>query len=58
MTYRNCKKLIENATKKGTKTPEYIEDIQQKLDVFLLNNRLTEEEYTELVNMLTSTDTE
>lgn len=58
MTYRNCKKLIDMAAKKGTKTLEYIEDIQQKLDVFLLNNRLTEEEYTELVNMLTSTDTE
>lgn len=52
MTYRNCKKLIEIAERKGTKTPEWIADMKEKLDVFLLNNRIVEEEYTELIHML------
>lgn len=52
MTYRNCKKLIEIAERKGTKTPEWIADMKEKLDIFLLNNRIVEEEYTELMRML------
>lgn len=46
MTYIYCKKVMENGTY-GTK-----EDMLIKLDVFLLNNRITQEEYTELVNLL------
>ena len=46
MTYIFCKKVIQNGTY-GTK-----EEIQLKLDVFLLNNRLTQEEYEELTNLL------
>lgn len=45
MTYKNCKKLIE--AKKYEK-----EDMLIKLDVFLLNNRITEAEYNELVAMM------
>lgn len=46
MTYNLCKRLIENKT--------YIskEDMLIKLDVFLLNNRLTQTEYEELVQLL------
>ena len=45
MTYRNCKKLIEAGRY------EY-NDMMNKLDVFLLGNRITEEQYTELVGMM------
>lgn len=54
MTYRNCKKLIEIAEKKGTKTQDFIDDMKNKMDVFLLNDRITEEEYTELLRLLDS----
>ena len=47
MTYRNCKKLIEAGRY------EY-DDMMNKLDVFLLGNRITEEQYTELVGMMDS----
>lgn len=43
MTYNNCKKVIANGNY-GTK-----EDMMVKLDVFLLNNRITESQYNELV---------
>lgn len=43
MTYQLCKKLIESGKTFGLKN---------KLDVFLLANRITEEEYTELVELL------
>lgn len=48
MTYLLCKKIIEKGTY-GTK-----EEMLVKLDVFLLNNRITQEEYNELVNILES----
>jgi hypothetical protein len=48
MTYTYCKRVIENKT--------YVskENIQIKLDVFLLNNRITQEQYNELTAMLTA----
>lgn len=48
MTYIYCKKVIENG-RYGTK-----EETMIKLDVFLLNNRITQEQYTELVALLNS----
>lgn len=45
MTYRNCKKVIENGKYEK-------EDMLEKLDVFLMGNRITIEEYKELVAML------
>lgn len=45
MTYRNCKKLIENGRY------EY-NDMLNKLDVFLLGDRITEEQYQELVQAM------
>ncbi len=45
MTYTRLKKLIENGV--------YVKDeMLNKLDVFLMNNRITEEQYNELVNMM------
>lgn len=46
LTYSNCKKVIANGNY-GTK-----EDMMVKLDVFLLNNRISEEQYNELVESL------
>lgn len=46
MTYIYCKKVITNGTY-GAK-----EEMMEKLDVFLLNSRITQEQYTELVGML------
>ena len=46
MAYIFCKKIIQNGTY-GTK-----EEMQLKFDVFLLNNRITQEEYEELTNLL------
>ncbi|MDU6304742.1 MAG: hypothetical protein E6585_23990 [Serratia marcescens] len=45
MTYRNCKKLIEAGRY------EY-SDMMNKLDVFLLGNRIKQSEYEELVQMM------
>jgi len=45
MIYARIKKLIE----KGAYEKE---DMQKKLDVFLLMNRITEEQYQELVGMM------
>lgn len=43
MTYQLCKKLIESGKTFGLKN---------KLDVFLLANRITEAEYQELIKLL------
>ena len=48
MTYKLCVKAINNGTY-GTK-----EEMMIKLDVFLLNNRITQEQYNELVALLES----
>lgn len=45
MTYENCKKIIEN--KRYTK-----DDMLNKLDVFYLADRITEEQYKELSEMI------
>lgn len=45
MTYKNCKKLIELGRYEK-------EDILNKLDVFLLNDRITQIEYEELASMI------
>ena len=45
MTYTRLKKLIENGS--------YVkEDMMNKLDVFLMANRITEAQYEELVGLM------
>lgn len=46
LTYKACKSMIERQS--------YVskEDMQTKLDIFLLNNRLTQAEYDELSQQL------
>lgn len=48
MTYKLCVTVINKGTY-GTK-----EEMKNKLDVFLLNNRITQDEYNELVALLDS----
>lgn len=45
MTYARLKKLIENGVYDK-------ESMLNKLDVFLMANRITEEQYNELVGMI------
>ncbi len=45
MTYSRLKKIIENGVYDK-------EDMMNKLDVFLMANRITEEQYTELVGLM------
>ena len=51
-TFEMIKKSIEAKKKRGSLTKEYIKETKMKMDVFLMNNRLTEEEYNELTEML------
>ena len=49
MTYRLMKRIIENGLRNGNLD---VEDTLQKLDVFLMVNRITVEEYQELVELI------
>lgn len=49
MTYNTCKKVIINQKNSGTLD---ISAMMDKLDVFLLNNRISDEEYNELVKLM------
>lgn len=48
LTYQACKSLIDR------KSYESKEEMQTKLDIFLLNNRLSKAEYDELTAQLVS----
>ncbi len=45
MTYTYCKKIIQSGNYDKV-------DMQDKLDVFLLNNRISQEQYTELNDLM------
>lgn len=49
MTYTYCKKVIDNTTYKSQAQKD---EMQVKLDVFLLNDRVGREEYTNLTELL------
>lgn len=57
MTYRLMKRLVEQAKKRGTLGKEK-ESIMQKLDVFLMADRISAEEYQELSDMVREEDNE
>lgn len=60
MTYITCKKVITNkrAVLIGAEWESFAAETMDKLDVFLLNNRITQSQYNELAGMLTSTEPE
>ena len=49
MTYITCKKVIENQKAKGTLD---VDSMTSKLDVFLLNSRISELEYNKLIALM------
>lgn len=49
MTFITCKKVILNRLKNGTLD---VNSMKDKLDVFLLAERITEEEYNELLALM------
>lgn len=49
MTYFNCKKVIAKQKADGTLD---VNSMTEKLDVFLLSERLTAEQYSELLEMM------
>lgn len=49
MTFLNCKKVILNRIQRGTLD---VDSMKDKLDVFLLADRITEEEYNELIALM------
>lgn len=52
MTYSLCKRLIVNAINRQKCDEAFVSDMKDKLDVFLLNNRITDDQYNELISML------
>lgn len=48
LTYRACKSMIDRQSYTSK------EDMQTKLDIFLLNDRLSQSEYDELTQQLAS----
>lgn len=46
------KRSIEAKKNRGSLTDEYVNDTQSKMDVFLMNDRITQEQYEELTKML------
>ena len=51
-TYQLTKNVINRTVKKGECTEEYQTEMKEKLDVFLLNERITPEEYKELIELM------
>ena len=49
MTYTYCKRVIENKT---YASQEQKDEMQLKLDVFLLNDRINQDQYNELTALL------
>lgn len=54
MTYLNCKKIILNKIKILTdeEYKNFSLEMKNKLDIFLLNERLTNNEYNELIKLI------
>ena len=53
-TYEMMKKSIEVKKARGAITESYIQSTMVKLDVFLANDRINADEYSELVALLNS----
>lgn len=51
-TYELTKSVISRTIKKGECTEEYCTEMKQKLDVFLLNERISTEEYEDLTKLM------
>lgn len=52
--YEICKKQYERKNEKGTLTKEYKEKQKQYISVFLMFEQITQEQYEELMELLTN----
>ena len=50
--YKVCKRTIERELAKGPLSEEFKIDMTEKLDLYSAANKITAEEYTELLGML------
>lgn len=53
-TYEMLKRVITNKKEKGLMDEAYKEETLGKMDIFLVGNRITSDEYKELVKLLDS----
>lgn len=51
-TYDMLKNIITADKKEGSINNDYKDDMMKKLDVFLMANRITSAQYTEIVELL------
>lgn len=51
-TFNNTKKVINNLYTKGKLTETMKNALKEKIDVFYLNNRITNDEYNMLMKLL------
>lgn len=51
-TYELLNRVITSKKEKGSLTEAFIADTKKKMDVFLMNDRITLEEYDHLTSML------
>lgn len=51
--YTLCKKQIETKIAKGTLTTDYIAKMKKNLGVFLITEEITDDEYMELIMLMT-----
>lgn len=51
-TYNNCKTLYTIRKNNGGLTPDFVEKQSSVLDLFIMAGRITEEQYTELMDVL------
>lgn len=51
-TYELLERSITSKKEKGLLTDRYIADTKKKMDVFLMNDRITLEEYNHMTSML------
>lgn len=51
-TYEMIEKSIEAKKSRGTLTTAFVESTKSKMDVFMMNDRISEEQYNELTDMM------
>lgn len=51
-TFTMLQKAIESKRKRGILTESYVASTKEKMDVFLMNDRITDEEYSKLTELL------
>lgn len=58
MIFKLCETVIKNTINRKEATDTFVENMIKKVDVFLLNNRITIDEYEKLKTMLSNLNKE